>query len=274
MTAMNADQELQAKLKSSNPVDRMLAVMRLSESPGGGRALSPQLVETLKDKDFGVRTSAAAALVRVGDDAVPHLERLLDDPHILVRVNGACNLLKIRSHPEAVSVIKDALRADQDDKIKRNAFYDLSNMGVAAVKALPAILLALDDPDHTVRERAFDVLQILDRWPTRPCPSCSNCGEKQDKEEVIFTLGCMGPAAAKAVPELIEALREKATSLRRACRHSPGRHRPGRPRCRARSGQGSQQRQGRSAGPGGRIAGEAGPSHRRRRSRFAETAQA
>jgi HEAT repeat protein len=173
-----------------------------------------QLVEALTDKDFGVRTSAAAALVRVGAEAVPHLEKLLEDPKMLVRVNAACNLLKIQSHAAAVEVIKDALRADQDDKVKRNAFYDLSNMGPAAIKALPAILHVLDDPSHAVRERAFDVLQILGPLASPAVPKLLELWKlKQDKSEVIFTLGCMGPAAAKAVPQLIEALSEKAMPL-------------------------------------------------------------
>jgi hypothetical protein len=89
MIPMNTDNELQAKLTSKNPADRMLAVMRLGESQTGARAAFLHLVESLKDQDFGVRTSAASALVRAGADAVPHLEKLLNDPHRLVRVNGA-----------------------------------------------------------------------------------------------------------------------------------------------------------------------------------------
>ncbi len=211
---MNTDNELQAKLKSKNPADRMLAVMRLGESQTGARAAFLHLVESLKDQDFGVRTSAASALVRAGADAVPHLEKLLNDPHRLVRVNGACNLLRIQSHAGALAVVTDALRPDQDDKIKRNTFYDLSNMGPAAITALPAILQALDDPSHAFRERAFDVLQILGPLASAAVPKLMELWrKKQNRAEVVFTLGCMGPAAANAVPLLIEALHEKGTAM-------------------------------------------------------------
>ena len=172
------------------------------------------MLEVLQDSDFGVRTSAAAALVNAGADAVPHLEKLLDDPHRLVRVNGACNLLKIQSHPAALAVVMDALRPDQDDKIKRNTFYDLANMGPAAIKALPAIVQALDDSGRAIRERAFDVLQILGPLASPAVPKLLELWQnKQDKGEVIFTLGCMGPAAANAVPQLIEALWDKSKTL-------------------------------------------------------------
>ena len=211
---MSADLEQLTQLHFKHTADRMLAVMRFGESPASARESFAELVDALKDPDFGVRSSAAAALVNIGVEAVPHLESLLDDPRQLVRVNAACNLLKIQAHDPALAVLADAMRADQKEKIKRNAFYDLANMGPAAVRALPAILLALDDPAHSVRERAFDILQILGPLASPAVPRLLQLWErKQNKAEVVFTLGCMGPAAAPAVPQLIEALSRKSTSL-------------------------------------------------------------
>lgn len=72
-------------LVNPDPAQRTRATLTLARIGPNARLLIPALTATLRDKDVGVGRLAAQALVRIGSEALPALERLLHDPDTRVR---------------------------------------------------------------------------------------------------------------------------------------------------------------------------------------------
>lgn len=72
-------------LVNPDKAQRMRAAQTLARIGPNARLLIPALTATLRDKDVVVGRLAAQALVRIGTEATPALERLLEDPDARVR---------------------------------------------------------------------------------------------------------------------------------------------------------------------------------------------
>jgi HEAT repeat protein len=75
-------------LKSPQEKEQIIAVRLLPQRKGEATKIIPALIEALKDKSDGVRTSAAIGLGSFGEqakDAIPALQAVQRDPDVRVR---------------------------------------------------------------------------------------------------------------------------------------------------------------------------------------------
>jgi len=130
------------------------------EGPGVRRSAAdlPTLLELLKDKDAGKRSTAAQGLGKLKDPAVwPALQEALKDEDAGVRywVVEALGNLK---DPAARPALQESLQ-DKDAKVRRSAAEALGNLKDPA--AWPALQATLQDEDPEVRWSAAEALRNL-----------------------------------------------------------------------------------------------------------------
>lgn len=118
----------------------------------------PALVRALGDHDDELRAKAATALGRLGDRRAigPLLEHLLTDPAPFVRVRIASTLGQFGG-PEVIDRLVRAL-GDPAWWVRMRSVEALEQIGSIAEGPL---LVALDDPDPEIRERAAVSLERL-----------------------------------------------------------------------------------------------------------------
>jgi HEAT repeat protein len=137
------------------------------------RSAVSALIEAIQDKDLFVRRRAAKALGRIGPEAkeaVPFLEAALGDEHNYQHTLLALEKLEGKGR----KLLQTAIREKRHSEV---AF--LSELGIKADGAVPSLIEALKANDYDVRVEAFS------------------------------GLGRNGPAAAQAVPAMIDYLKSK-----------------------------------------------------------------
>jgi HEAT repeat protein len=93
--------QLIADLKAPQEKEQIIAVRLLPQRKGDATKIVPALIEALKDKSDGVRTSAAIGLGSFGEqakDAIPALEAVQRDPDVRVREAVGVALSRIDPH--------------------------------------------------------------------------------------------------------------------------------------------------------------------------------
>jgi HEAT repeat protein len=97
-------------------------------------------------REWGVRETAADALARIGDPALPALVATLRDPDHSVRAQAARALA--RMGPKAASAVPELIIAldDSNEEVRQGAARALGQIGADAEKAVPALIKALKDP--------------------------------------------------------------------------------------------------------------------------------
>jgi HEAT repeat protein len=128
----------------------------------------------LQNPSADVRARAAQALAAFDQRAVPALTGALGDREYLVRVSAAAALMKIGPRPVVPSMIA-ALRRNEAP-IRANAAVVLGAFGPAAKSATPALNRALADANPRVRELAGEALgRITSTGPSQPVMFPLNC---------------------------------------------------------------------------------------------------
>jgi HEAT repeat protein len=97
-------------------------------------------------RQWGVRETAADALARIGDPAVPALIDTLHDPDQSIRAHAAQALA--RMGPKAAPAVPELILAldDPDREVRQGAARALGQIGPDAEEAVPALIKALKDP--------------------------------------------------------------------------------------------------------------------------------
>ncbi|MGH7140348.1 MAG: HEAT repeat domain-containing protein [Pirellulales bacterium] len=97
-------------------------------------------------RQWGVRETAADALARIGDPAVPALIDTLRDPDQSIRAHAALALA--RMGPKASPAVPELILAldDPDREVRQAAARALGQIGPDAEEAVPALIKALKDP--------------------------------------------------------------------------------------------------------------------------------
>lgn len=171
-----------------------------SEPTHQGRTVGEWL-EELVSHDGAARTKALRALERLGskaDAAVAKLAGALAEP--LPEGLPAEALLQLGRHVDAaVSRIVDGMTRDESVDVRMTNFGSLMKCGERAAPAAPVL-----------RERLRDALRGTAAYPDVP-------------GNLARALGWIGPKAAEAVPELLDALRHPESELREAAAWSLGR---------------------------------------------------
>jgi HEAT repeat protein len=144
---------------------------------GASAALADDFISLLADPDTGVRTSAAAALVRLGSVAVAALQATLNDPAMRVQGMEILTAIGPASRPATDAIIQ-AL-SDSDPLFQGDAAMAIAAIGPQAGAAVPALQKIL----------------------------ASSGGDPGPRYSCVYALGSIGAAADSAVEKLIELTR-------------------------------------------------------------------
>jgi|GEM_PF-3196745 len=142
---------------------------------------SPALVAALKSNS-ALRWAAVMSLPGTAPEAIPALAEMLEDPDLLVRFAAA---------------------------------KALANYGPAAAEAVPALVEVINDPDHDTQYAVFDALVKIGGSQARLAQKLGEA-DPQVRAGAAITLGMYGPAAAQAVPALLEVANDNDPSVRHA----------------------------------------------------------
>ncbi len=178
------------------------------------KATVPGLLEFLKDKDPGLRRTAAFCLGQIGPDgkqAVPALGEALKDKDAHVQIAAARALWSIAKEQAAIPVLLQAMKSEQVS-IRQEAVVALSAIGPGAKEAMPAVVAALADRDLEVRKLAFGALDKM-RPATVPALA-EGLKDERVRYDALELLGRIGPGAKAAVSAVAETLKDKSDPVR------------------------------------------------------------
>lgn len=183
----------------------------------------PALIKLLKEKKISVRDNAARTLGRIGEkanSAIPALIALFNDESMQVRETAMYAINGMGS--AALPALGRALE-DNDLNVRRYATYAMCARPLGKVyREVPTLIEALKNSDASVRRiSAFALGSVL---ITEPEPNGSESYANRaalalvkvllDKNKYVrycaaFSLCKIGHSAKKAIPVLIEALKDK-----------------------------------------------------------------
>ena len=216
--------------KKADPDDRYLACTSLTSIGPDVADTLPVLVDALDDTCGGVRGGAVDALGDMGAAAKPAVPALL---RIAATDRGASAIVTVgrkarralaRIGAPAVPSLVNAL-GHCDVRYRRAAAAALNSMTesapAAAREAIAPLLKALEDPDDVVRAHAAiatwnatrDVARtvpVLDALVRKARPSWTDEGWDV-RGLAIRGLGHVGPDAERAIPVLIDVIRDEST---------------------------------------------------------------
>jgi HEAT repeat protein len=149
------------------------------------KAVPPELVAGLKDKDAGVRIKTIKAMSKLGLEAVAPLVRALSDEDTSVSQAATYALGLLRVEPKQLVESLEPHLKDSNVAVRSGVTTALRKGGPAAV---PALRLALADKEASVRRQAILSLEVI---------------------------VARSPAATKAaLPALAKAVKDESTTIR------------------------------------------------------------
>jgi HEAT repeat protein len=179
-----------------------------------GRDQLPQLLDALDHARAGVRAGTIRVLRDVAPKTPAILERLLDclnDSSPRVREESALALGAFGTDRSAVVSDESELLRDDSPDVRLAAAVALGQLQPAAASAIPDLLAALADPVAVVRVQAARSAWLNGEAPERVLSVLTAAlGVEHARWQAAYTLGDLGPDAARAVPALIEMLEIEA----------------------------------------------------------------
>jgi len=209
--------------KEDNPDIRKEAVTVLYHLGPQAAAAVPALIQALEtDPETEVRFWAGEALGSIGPKAkaaLPALTKAVKrDPASMVR-NGALEALariKASTSGELDPLVLQSLRA-KEANMRYCAAEALGFYGPLAKVAVPELIrLVKEDPEESVRHNAMIALGEIASAPELCVPVLIEAAKNPNLyycEAPVEALAHFGPAAAPAVPRLIELIRDGFPSL-------------------------------------------------------------
>jgi HEAT repeat protein len=219
--AAGAIAELTRALHDRNPAVRRTAAEALGPLDEKGAAAGPALTGLIADRVAGVRAAAAAALAHVAprDKKAAHaIVRMLKDPDAGVRraaaeALGQMAYTGLPTDPAVVSGLRDALR-DGELMVRERAVWALGY--VRHPDTVPDLVGLLRAEHKDLRSSALHSLGMLGSMAKAAVPEMVEVlrSDPENREITAWSLARMGPAAAPAVPALIECLDEAREGIR------------------------------------------------------------
>jgi HEAT repeat protein len=125
------------------PVQLATVTERIAENTTPPRSAEPPIKPF---QDWDMPETAARALGRIGEAAVPQLTQALSDPNPLVRKRAADVLARIG--PDAKDAVPALIRSlgDRDEEVRKAATRALGEIGPGAAEAVPRLIEALREP--------------------------------------------------------------------------------------------------------------------------------
>jgi HEAT repeat protein len=151
-------------------------------------------------------------LLRAGEVPLAELIGGLKSSDASVRLKSV-DQLGARGAKAAEAVVPlTGLLKDSSAKVRAHAVWSLGAIGAAAKPAVPALAELLKDPDETVRRQVIKAVQAIHPGPAVVVPLCTKLLNDPDPAVRVRVLHAIADSGAKAVPGLIEALKnDKAT---------------------------------------------------------------
>jgi HEAT repeat protein len=196
---------------------RIRAVNALMKAGPEARAAAPALIELFRDADASfLHPLAAVTLSRMGGDAVPALQKALDDRAAAVKSNAALTLGLIGPAARAAVPALAGTLKDADPGVRQAAAQALGRIGPAARPAVSRLNDLLADRDGSVRIEA-----ALALWraagDVRGVEALAGAVSAKDDEvaqRAIEGLGEVGPKAKGALGTLRGALKSTSAARR------------------------------------------------------------
>jgi HEAT repeat protein len=171
-------------------------------------------------------------------ELLPAIVRRLDDETVqAAKVLRNLRGLGREAAPALVARILKPVKEDpfddlwldrEEEPIWKNVVGALDQVGFGDPE-IPILLKALEDGDERVRRRAINVLSEFGVRASSPAALIAPLSEalRRDREAIgrafaAGTIGALGPAAAPAVPSLIEALGDRDRDVREAAAEALG----------------------------------------------------
>ncbi len=176
----------------------------------------PKLTDRFrKDADEYVRDDALDALAKIdpAPATISLLIKALKDKESHVRASAARGLLHMG--PPAQAAIDPLIAAlqDEDSRVRSSAACALGTIGPKARSALSSLMETLKDPITEVYNSAACALARIDREKTAfmvdRLLAALKDKEADVRENAALSLGAIGPLAKAALPQLVEALKDK-----------------------------------------------------------------
>lgn len=162
--------DLIKRLDEKEPAARRLAARELGRRKDAA-AVTPLIATLKKDKDAGVRNSAAEALgslKKVAKAAVPELLATLKDIDALVRETAAESLADIGEEPKTVVPALIKLLEDPEMNVRCAAAISLGDFKLHAQSAVPALEKVRKNDKHLfAREAADEAIQAISKAATK-----------------------------------------------------------------------------------------------------------
>lgn len=189
-------------------------------------AAIPKLIERLDEGELprvmtevgsaynkvGIR--AAAALGKMGPDAVAPLTRLLTDKRSAVRSNAACALQYIG--PAARAAVPSLIRLlkDRDELVCERAIWAIYKINADAAKTVPVLVECLADRNFNIRVAATTSLGAIRPMPPAAMEGLIRALRDEDgdvQHAAAEALGKLGDDAVPAIPALTDMLKSRQT---------------------------------------------------------------
>jgi HEAT repeat protein len=197
-----------------------------------GAPATPLLIKATHAAEPAVRRIAAAALGGIGaKEALPHLERLFDDPDVSVLgaalmalaslgEAGHASLIQALDHskrevklyglraiaqnPKLAALAKQQLRLKAQDPDRELRLMALQAISVGRiVSAAPEVLASLKDAEWSVRAAALRALKLIKGDPLQVVPAIAECLADSSPQVVHLAFAALkvhGAAAGPALP--------------------------------------------------------------------------
>jgi uncharacterized protein (TIGR02996 family) len=218
--------ELVGLLKHEGAEVRTQAVLCLRAMRKAAAEAVPALLGALEDEDATVREQAARAIKDIGAKKgtdTGALRKALADSNFAVRRKAAGILGSLRAKGQALEQLVEQL-ADADVEGRRAAVAALGSLGTKGV--IPPLCLALSDEDETVRARAAlhlgGLVALGEAAVVGPLRAALTDASADVRFNAATALLKVGPAAAEAVPELLQMLNGPSEAERSRAAHTLG----------------------------------------------------
>lgn len=207
--------DLARGLTAPLPAGRVRAARELGKlGPAAVDAL-PALLAAVDDADQAVREAAVQAVSHLGPVAVGSLVQLLSHPDKYVRRNATWGLGKLGPAARSGMAALCAALHDPDPRTASGAAQALGNLGAAAEHAIPALTEAMRGTNVVQCRLAAKALSQIGAAAVPTLLAHLKHHDPFVRGEAAVALGWIGPAAAEAVPALLEMVRAGSPALAR-----------------------------------------------------------